>query len=68
MVSRVRGICMSQDDLQNSRIRDVEKRINELENQMSAILARLDTVMNLLKVIGVGCGAMIGIDVQGMVL
>tara|TARA_Y100001937_G_C7009628_1_gene280348 strand:- start:7 stop:192 length:186 start_codon:yes stop_codon:yes gene_type:complete len=57
-----------QDELQNSRIRDVEKRVNELENQLSAILAKLDTTMNLLKIIGIGCGAMIGIDVQGMVL
>lgn len=57
-----------QDDLQNSRIRDVEKRVNELENQMSAILARLDQTMNLLKVVGIGCGAMLGIDVQGMVM
>jgi len=59
---------MTQDDLQKSRIRDVEKRVNELDNQMSAILARLDTVMNLLKIIGVGCGAMIGLDLQGMVI
>ena len=58
----------SQDDLQNSRIRDVEKRVNELENQMSAILARLDQTMNLLKVVGIGCGAMLGIDIQGMVI
>ena len=57
-----------QDDLQNSRIRYVEKRVNELENQMSAILARLDQTMNLLKVVGIGCGAMLGIDVQGMVM
>ena len=57
-----------QDDLQNSRIRDVEKRVNELENQMSAILARLDQTMNLLKVVGIGCGAMLGIDIQGMVI
>ena len=57
-----------QDDLQNSRIRDVEKRVNEIENQMSAILARLDQTMNLLKVVGIGCGAMLGIDIQGMVI
>ena len=57
-----------QDDLQNSRIRDVEKRVNELENQMSAILARLDQTMNLLIVVGIGCGAMLGIDIQGMVI
>ena len=57
-----------QDDLQNSRIRDVEKRVNEIENQMSANLARLDQTMNLLKVVGIGCGAMLGIDIQGMVI
>ena len=33
------------DDLQNSRIRDVENRINELENQFHAIMAEI----NLLK-------------------
>ena len=30
------------DTEQNRRIRDVESRINELENQVSAILAKLD--------------------------
>ena len=51
---------------QNRRIRDVESRINELENQMSAVLARLDQATNLLKIIGIGVGAVIGIDIQGL--
>jgi len=54
------------DTEQNRRIRDVESRLNEVENQMSAILARLDQATSLLKIIGIGLGAMIGIDVQGM--
>lgn len=56
------------DDEQNRRIRDVEARINELENQVSAILARLDQATNLLKIIGIGVGAVIGIDLQGMMI
>lgn len=55
------------DGEQNRRIRDVEQRLNEVENQMSAILARLDQATSLLKIIGIGLGAMIGIDVQGMI-
>ena len=56
------------DGEQNRRIRDVESRINELENQMSAVLARLDQATNLLKIIGIGVGAVIGIDLQGMMI
>lgn len=56
------------DTEQNRRIRDVEARLNEVENQMSAILARLDQATSLLKIIGIGLGAMIGIDVQGMMV
>lgn len=56
------------DNEQNRRIRDVESRINEVENQMSAILAKLEQATTLLKVVGIALGAMIGIDVQGMVV
>jgi hypothetical protein len=56
------------DTEQNRRIRDIEARINEVENQMSAILARLDQATNLLKIVGIGLGAMIGIDIQGMMI
>ena len=56
------------DTEQNKRIRDVESRLNEVENQLSAVLARLDQATNLLKIVGIGLGAMIGIDLQGMVI
>lgn len=56
------------DSEQNRRIRDIESRINEVENQMSAILAKLEQATTLLKVVGIALGAMIGIDVQGMVV
>jgi tetrahydromethanopterin S-methyltransferase subunit G len=54
------------DNEQNRRIRDVETRINELENQVSAILAKLEQAHGLLKIIGIGLGAMVGMDLQGM--
>jgi hypothetical protein len=54
------------DGEQNRRIRDVEARLNEVENSVSAILARLDQATNLLKVVGIALAATIGIDLQGM--
>ncbi len=54
------------DNEQNRRIRDVEARLNEVENSVSAILARLDQATNLLKVVGIALAATIGIDLQGM--
>ena len=54
------------DSEQNRRIRDVESRINQLENDVSAILARLDQANNLLKVALIGLAATVGIDVSGM--
>tara|TARA_R110002020_G_scaffold204396_1_gene408465 strand:+ start:793 stop:972 length:180 start_codon:yes stop_codon:yes gene_type:complete len=51
---------------QNQRIATLESRVNEVENNISAILARLDQATNLLKIVGIGIGAMIGIDVQGL--
>lgn len=56
------------DSEQNRRIRDVESRINGVENQMSAILAKLEQATTLLKIVGIGLGAMIGIDVQGLMV
>jgi len=58
----------SQDVEQNKRIREVERRLNEMEANVAAILARLDQATNLLKVVGVALGAMIGLDVQGMMV
>ena len=54
------------DSEQNRRIRDVESRINQLENDVSAILARLAQANNLLKVALIGLAATVGIDVSGM--
>jgi len=58
---------MNADEEQNRRIRDMEGRINTVENQVSAILAKLEQAHGLLKVVGIGLAAMIGIDLQGMV-
>tara|TARA_R110000824_G_scaffold19935_1_gene76156 strand:+ start:630 stop:806 length:177 start_codon:yes stop_codon:yes gene_type:complete len=58
---------MNADEEQNRRIRDMEARINVVENQVSAILAKLEQAHGLLKVVGIGLAAMIGIDLQGMV-
>ncbi len=54
------------DSEQNRRIRDLESRINGVENQISAILAKLEQATTLLKVVGVALGAMVGLDIQGM--
>ena len=54
------------DGEQNRRIRDVESRINQVENEISAILAKLEQATMLLKIVGIGLGAMVGIDLQTM--
>lgn len=56
------------DNEQNRRIRDVESRINELENQVSMLLGKLDTTTSMLKVVAIGLGAMLGLDLQGMMI
>jgi len=56
------------DNEQNRRIRDVETRINELENQVSMLLGKLETTTSMLKVVAVGLGAMLGLDLQGMMV
>lgn len=53
---------------QNRRIRDVEARINELENQVSMLIGKLDTTTSMLKVVAIGLGAMLGLDLQGMMI
>lgn len=56
------------DTEQNERIRLVESRINELENQVNRLIGELSQTMKILKIVGIGLGAMIGIDVQGLVM
>tara|TARA_Y100000356_G_C11229828_1_gene274292 strand:- start:1025 stop:1207 length:183 start_codon:yes stop_codon:yes gene_type:complete len=60
---------MSELDLeQNERIRTVEQRVNELENQVSRLIGELTQTMKILKIVGIGLGAMIGLDVQGLMM
>ena len=56
------------DSEQNRRIRDVEARLNALENQVAALVGRLETMTSMLKVVAIGLGAVVGIDLQGMVM
>lgn len=54
------------DDLQNSRIRDLEKRVNQVENDLSSILAELNAIKNLAKGLLTAVALVIGIDVAPM--
>lgn len=56
------------DAEQNERIRLVETRVNDLENQMNRLIGELSQTMRILKIVGIGLGAMIGIDMQGLVM
>ncbi len=56
------------DSEQNERIRTVEARINDLENQMNRLIGELSQTMKILKIVGIGLGAMIGLDVQGLMM
>lgn len=58
----------SHDLEQNRRIREVEGRINALENQVATLIGKLETMTGMLKVLAIGLGAMLGIDLQGMVM
>jgi len=51
------------DSEQSSRIQNVENRVNQVENQLSAILARLDTLTSIGKGLAMLAGTAIGIDV-----
>tara|TARA_R100000808_G_C2037329_1_gene78461 strand:- start:64 stop:243 length:180 start_codon:yes stop_codon:yes gene_type:complete len=55
------------DTEQNERIRMVETRVNDIENQMNRLIGELSQTMKILKIVGIGLGAMIGIDIQGMI-
>jgi len=54
------------DQEQSQRIQTLEARVNEVENQLSAILARLDTLTSIGKALAVLAGAAIGVDVLPM--
>ena len=54
------------DKEQSIRIQTLENRVNAVENELSAIVAQLKQATGLLKIIGIGLGAVLGIDLQGM--
>jgi hypothetical protein len=54
------------DQEQSQRIRDLEARVNQIENDVSAILAKLATVENLAKGLMVLAGAALGVDIIPM--
>lgn len=56
-----------QDKEQNYRIRDLESRLNTLENQVFALIAKIDTLTSMGKGLMILCGAMIGVDVMPMI-
>lgn len=58
----------SHDSEQNRRIREVEGRLNTLENQVSMLLGKLESTTSMLKVVAIGLGAMLGLDLQGMMI
>jgi hypothetical protein len=51
---------------QNRRLREVEARVNEVENMISGLTARIDTLIQIGKVILLVVGASVGIDVSQM--
>jgi tetrahydromethanopterin S-methyltransferase subunit G len=56
----------AQDQEQNRRIRDLEARVNTMESQLAAIVAKLDTLTTIARTIGIIAGAALGIDVLPM--
>tara|TARA_R110000824_G_scaffold92637_3_gene224598 strand:- start:394 stop:582 length:189 start_codon:yes stop_codon:yes gene_type:complete len=56
------------DKDQSIRIQALENRVNLVENELSAIVAQLKQATGLLKLIGLGLGAVLGIDLQGMII
>jgi hypothetical protein len=56
-------IEMTQDDVQNGRIRDLENRVNQVENDLSTILAELNAIKTLAKGLLMAVGITLGVDI-----
>lgn len=54
------------DQEQSQRIRDLEARVNQTENDVAAILAKLSTLENLAKALMVLAGTALGVDIIPM--
>ena len=52
--------------VQNARIRDIENRVNEVENQLASIITRLDTLNSLGKGLLTLLAVVLGVDVVPM--
>jgi len=57
---------MTTDDEQNTRLRELEAKFNLLSNDVSAMVAKIDTLTSVGKGILLICAAMVGIDVTSM--
>lgn len=55
---------MDMDGEQNLRLREVEARVNQMESDLAAIMARLDTLSSIGKALAILAGAAIGIDIM----
>lgn len=58
---------MSQDETQNERLSKLEDRVNMVENDLSAILAKLDLSQQMMKGLLILAGAALGVDVIPMI-
>lgn len=54
------------DELQNSRLRDLENRVNEVENSLASIMTELSNIKTLAKGLLMIAGLALGVDVVPM--
>ena len=54
------------EETQNQRLRDLEKRMASLENQGAALLAKIETLSSMGKILILVAGTAIGIPVMEM--
>ena len=54
------------DELQNSRLRDLENRVNEVENSLASIMTELNNIKTLAKGLLMIAGLALGVDVVPM--
>lgn len=60
-------MILDADIEQNSRIRELETRVNQVENSLSALLAEMKTLTSVGKILLLATSAMVGFDVTSMV-
>tara|TARA_R110000751_G_scaffold16460_2_gene52020 strand:+ start:3683 stop:3868 length:186 start_codon:yes stop_codon:yes gene_type:complete len=55
------------ESVQNGRIRDLENRVNAIENNISSILAKVGTLTTIAKAVALMVGAALGVDIIPLV-